>query len=238
MNTKFQSQILAAVLLLASTSVSLQPTFAADQLVKTTFSASSKSVVSNDIKLWVTVSDMLDQNKRDEALAVVNQALQDNENNATAHVLKAIVVFETNHDTITAISELSTAIALDPKYSDALYIRGVIYKDAGDTKKAEADFDTCIALDNHDCQAMGQSLSIKYANKDWNGMLNVLNIEIANNPVGGNAYFNRAFVEYQLGQKDAAIADLKQAQTLFMAANDTEDAQAVANALSDIQNNV
>ncbi len=79
MNTKFQSQILAAVLVLASTTVSLQPTFAASKSVSTPIYASSNgTVVSDDNALWDQIWKLLDAGQSEQAMTSVNQAIKDN----------------------------------------------------------------------------------------------------------------------------------------------------------------
>ncbi len=236
MNTKLQSQILAAVLVLASTTVSLQPSFAASKSISTTISASATSaVVSNDNALWEQVWKLLDDGQGEQAMSSVNQAIKDNSKNATAYVLKAIIMYTAKGDTSAMLEQVNIALSLDPNYSDALFVRGNIYESLNDLQNAVKDFDACIALSNHDVQALEESARIRYQLKDWAGMLAVLNIEIANNKVDGSVYFNRAYAEYELGQTSAAIADFKQAQSMFVADNDTKDAETVAQILTQLQ---
>lgn len=236
MNTQLHSQILAAVLVLASTTVSLQPSFAASKSVSTAISASSTSVVvSSDNALWDQVWNLLDNGKSEDAMSAVNQAIKANSKNATAYVLKAIIIYKSHGDSSAMLEQVNIALSLDPNYSDALFIRGNVYESMKDLQSAVKDFDACVALNCHDLQALDESTKIKYQLKDWTGMLATLNIEIANNKVGGYVYFNRAYAEYQLGQTSAAIADFKQAQTMFVAENDTKDAEAVSQILTSLK---
>lgn len=236
MNTKFQSQILASILLLASTTVSLQPSFAASNSVSTAISATTTSaVVSNDDALWEQVWTLLDDGQSDEAMTTVNQAIKDNSKNATAYVLKAIIMYTAKGDTKAILEQINVALSLDPNYSDALYLRGSVYESTNDLQSAVKDFDACVALNCHDVQALDESTKIKFQLKDWTGMLATVNIEIANNKVGGYVYFNRAYAEYQLGQTSAAITDFKQAQTMFVAESDEKDAELVSHILSQLQ---
>lgn len=233
MNTKFQSRILAAVLMLASTSVSLQPSFAAAKDLTPVVSTASSSVDYNTV--WNQIYSLLKAGNGAEALKLANQAVDAEPNSPVPYLMKAFVMYSSKADCKSILTQLNKAIALKPDFSDALYLRGMVYEDMNDLQSAGADFDACIAIDNHDLEAINESISIKYALKDWNGMLSVLNIEFANNKVDGMAYFARAYAEYQLGQTSAAIADFKQAQTMFVAANDTQDAQTVAQILQQIQ---
>lgn len=236
MNTKIQSQILAAVLVLASSTVSLQPAFAASNSVSTAIAASPTSaVVSNDNALWDQVWKLLDNGQGDDAMAAVNQAIKDNSKNATAYVLKAIIMYTAKGDSSAILEQVNIALSLAPNYSDALFVRGNVYESMNDLQSAVKDFDACVALNCHDVQALDESTKIKFQLKDWTGMLATVNIEIANNKVGGYVYFNRAYAEYELGQTAAAIADFKQAQTMFVAESDTKDAELVSQILTKLQ---
>ncbi|MBS1955074.1 MAG: hypothetical protein JST89_12880 [Cyanobacteria bacterium SZAS-4] len=236
MNTKFQSQILASALVLASTTVSLQPSFAASKSVTTAISASATSaVVSNDNALWDQVWKLLDNGQSDDAMAAVNQAIKTNSKNATAYVLKTIIMYTLKGDTSAMLEQVNIALSLDPNYADALYVRGNVYEAMSDLQSAVKDFDACVALNCHDVQALDQSTKIKFQLKDWSGMLATTNIAIANNKVGGYIYFYRAYAEYQLGQTSAAISDFKQAQTMFVAESDTTDAELVSKILTQLQ---
>lgn len=235
MNTRFQSQVLAAVLVLASVTVSVQPTYAAStQVTKAAATATLGSTVDVD-SLWSQVSSLLKAGNFDQALSVANQAVQTDPNNSAVYVIKAFVMYTASADSQSTIAVLNTALSLQSDNSDALFLRGLVYEDLKELDSAGKDFDACIALNNHDMGAFSESLKIKYAQKDWNGMLAVLNIEMANNQVNGEAYFYKAFAEYQLGQTSAAIADFKQAQSQFVAENDTQDAQTVAQILQQLQ---
>lgn len=235
MNTKLQSRILAAVLMLASTSVSLQPSFAASNNVSKTVYATPASSSVDYNTVWNQIYALLKAGNGEEALKIANQAVDTEPNSPVPYVMKAFVMYSSKADCKSILTQLNKAIALKADYSDALYLRGLVFEDMNDLQSAGADFDACIALNNHDLDAINESLSVKCALKDWNGMLSVLSIEFANNQVDGMAYFARAYAEFQLGQTSAAIADFKQAQTMFVAANDTKDAQAVAQILQQLQ---
>ncbi len=68
------------------------------------------------------------------------------------------------------LEQVNIALSLDPNYSDALFVRGNIYQAMNDLQNAVKDFDACIALSNHDVQALEASAQIKYQLKDWNGI--------------------------------------------------------------------
>lgn len=235
MNIKFQSRVLAALLVLASCSVSIQPTFAASTAITAPVSGSLNATTVDNKALWNQVSELVKSGDIQKAMAIINQAIKTDPNNSTAYMIKAVVMCNAKQAPGLVIEQLNIALSIEPDYSDALYLRGLMYEDLGDLKHAGADFDACIALNVHDMDAIAESIQVKYAQKDWAGMLEVLKVEFANNEVDGMAYFARALAEYQLGQTSAAIADFKQAQSMFTAANDSKDAQTVANILQQIQ---
>ncbi|HEY9730846.1 MAG TPA: tetratricopeptide repeat protein [Drouetiella sp.] len=235
MNTKFQSQVLAAVLVLASATISVQPSYAASSQVTKTVSATTLAGTVDTDSLWNQVSSLLKAGNFDQALAIANQAIQADPNNSTAYVIKAFVMYTASADSQSTITVLNKALDLAPNNADALFMRGLVYEDMNDLASAGKDFDACIALNNHDLGAFSESVKVKYAQKDWNGMLSVLNFELANNQGDGEAYFFKAIAEYQLGQTTAAVADFKQAQSMFVADNDTKDAQTVAQILQQLQ---
>ncbi len=237
MNKKFQSQALAAILVLASSAASLQPTFAASTSAKAPASATTLKASSVDNKaLWNQVKSLLTAGNFDEALKVIDQAIKQDSKNAPAYVMKAVVMLNAKQSSELVLAQLNTALSIAPDYSDALFLRGIVYEDMEDLDSAGKDFDACIALDSHDLQAINESLNVKCRQQDWNGMLSVLQIQFANNEVDGNAYFARAYAEYKLGQTAAAVADFKQAQSMFIAANDAQDAQTASDFLNKIQN--
>jgi tetratricopeptide (TPR) repeat protein len=82
---------------------------------------------------------------------------------------------------------------------------------------------------------MKNSINLKASLGDWAGLVDDFNVQIANDSGNAQAYFDKAYCEAKLGKRDQAIADYQQAEKLFVAANDTDNAKAVADELADYQ---
>ncbi len=234
MNTKLQSQLLSAILVLVATTAPIVPTYAASTPVHTT-AISANAVVTNDSALIDTITALLKDGKVTEAMTAVDQAISANSSNATAYLCKGMILYVDKADNAKVLEQLNMAVSLAPNYGDALYTRGCVLREMNNLPAAVQDFDAVIALDNSDTDAMQASTEIKTSLKDWKGLIANFNIQIQNNQSNASAYFNRAYCEYMIGQNDQAIADLKQAQTLFLAANDAAGAKAAGDAISQVQ---
>lgn len=236
MNTKFQSQILAAALVLASTSVSLQPTYAASNAVVNNGSVTLTSSKIDYRAVWDQIYALLKAGKVNQAMSVADQAINAAPDSAVPYVMKALVMYNGNVASETILPQLNKALSISPQCTDALYLRGLVYEDLNELQNAAQDFDTCIALDNHDLDSLRESIAIKFALEDWNGVVSVSQVAIENNQVtDGMVYFARAFAEFKIGQTSAAIADFKQSESLFVAANDSKHAELVSKILEKMQ---
>lgn len=235
MNTKLQSQILASVLVFASTLTSLQPAYASSQSgamsVSTTF---ANTAVKTD-SLWKIVKSLANAGKIQEAMNAVDQALQADPKNGTVQAMKAFVMYKSHAKSEAVLAQINLALSNTPDNVDAIYLRGLVYEDMNELQKAGRDFDTCIAMDNHNIDAVNESLKIKFAMKNWSGAVSLLNFYIANNKVDGTFYYARAFAEYRLGQISEAINDLKKAESLFIADNQQDDAKTTAEMIKKLE---
>lgn len=235
MNTKFQSQILAVSLILASTLPSLQPVFATSKAGALPVSTAFANVAVKTASLWKIVRSLANAGKINEAMSAVDQALNADPKNGTLQVMKAFVMYKAHEKSSSVLAQINLALSMTPDDVDAIYLRGLVYEDMNELQKAGRDFDTCIAMDNHNIDAINESLKIKFATQNWSGAVSLLNFYIANNKVDGTAYYARAFAEYRLGQISEAISDLKKAQSLFIADNQQQDAQSIAEMIKKLE---
>ncbi len=233
MNTRIHSQILAAMLVFAATTTPLVPTFAADHARSTAISSSA--VQSNDTALTTTVDALLKNGDIKGATDAVNQALKANSSNATAYLCRSWVLYADYADLNQVIEPINKAISLDPTYIDARFARASVLKQMNDYRASAKEYDAIVALDNTNAEAMNASIQEKVDLQDWNGLISNFNIKIQNNQNDAQAYFNRAYCEAKVGQRDQAIADLEQAQKLYVAAKDDANAKAVADTLTELQ---
>ncbi|HEY9678747.1 MAG TPA: tetratricopeptide repeat protein [Drouetiella sp.] len=234
--TKLQSQILAALLVVSAASSAALPSFAATASVSSAITAPSSQVVTRDKALTDQVMQLLDAKQYDEAMNVVTQAINGNSKNAVAYLLKAIVLYVEQQPTEAVIEQINIAISIAPNYADALYSRASIYESVKDYQNALKDYAAVVAIDSTNIDAVNACAGLSYELKDWNGMLTYVNMLIQNKPDDGNLYYERAYANIMLGQKDAAIADLQQAQKFFIASNQTDKAKDCGDAIAQLEN--
>ena len=88
-----------------------------------------------------------------EALSLINQAIEVDPNLATAYVERGNLYHYQLGDLDAALSDLTRAIELEPDLAGAYDHRGQVYRAQGNNEAAMADWDKCIALepDRHSC---------------------------------------------------------------------------------------
>lgn len=234
MNKKFQAQILSALLVLSAASTTVVPVFAADQGNSTQVVAES-GVQMNDSQLINAIDKLLDAGDIKGAYEAVEQAISANPKNATAYLCKSYVQYADYMDYNKILVSLDQAISIAPKYIDAHLAKANVLKLMNDWRAAAKEFDQVIAIDPTNEGAMKNSIALKADLGDWAGLVDNFNIQISNNPENAQAYFDRAYCEAKLGQRTQAIADYEQAEKLYVAANDSESAKAVAAELAEYQ---
>jgi tetratricopeptide (TPR) repeat protein len=106
-----------------------------------------------------------------------------------------------------AIDDYSRAIAIYPKYTDALDHRGVAYANLRQFDKAIADFSSVIGIDANFTMAY-YNRGIAYGNLGQNDKaIADFSSALGSDPNLTNAYYNRGVSYATLGQWDKAIAD-------------------------------
>jgi tetratricopeptide (TPR) repeat protein len=94
-----------------------------------------------------------------------------------------------------AVVCFSKAIAINPKYSDAYYLRAIAKKNTGDYEGAEADFTEVINLKPDDLQGYYQRALIREIRHDYKGAAGDYTTIIGFNPDNVRAYMERARVD-------------------------------------------
>jgi tetratricopeptide (TPR) repeat protein len=234
MNKKFQAQIISAMLVLSAASTTVVPVFAADQ-GSATNAVATTGVQMNDQELMNNVDTLLQAGDIKGAYEAIDKALSVNSQNATAYLCKSWVQYADYMDYNKILDSLNQAISIAPKYVDAHLAKGSVLKFMNDWRAAAKEFDLVIAIDPTNADAMKSSISLKAGLGDWAGLVDDFNVQIANDSSNAQAYFDKAYCEAKLGQRDQAVADYQQAEKLFVAANDTDHAKAVADELADYQ---
>ena len=110
-----------------------------------------------------------------------------------------------------AIDDYSTAIEIDPKFSDAYSSRGIEYGDLGQWDKAIDDYNRSIEIDPK-IPMTYSDCGIAYGNLgQWNKAIANYNKAIEIDPKFAQAYSNRGIALSNLGQFNEAISDFSKA---------------------------
>lgn len=115
-------------------------------------------------------------------------------------------------DTTLALKYTNEALGLQPKDGQALNNRGWIRLQMGDTTSAMADFGAAIATSPTFAKPYANKALVYVAQGQTKEALQVYTAAIAAIPNDGSLYYNRSIVYYQLGNKAAAIADMREAE--------------------------
>lgn len=114
-----------------------------------------------------------------------------------------------------AIALLDKAIELNPEYSEAYHLRGILKDRQGRTKEAIIDYDNTIRLDPEAVNTYQLRGECKTKLKDYAGALADMDMSVAllasKKLIQYNAFENRGRVKYMLGSYDAAIEDFNNA---------------------------
>ncbi len=115
-----------------------------------------------------------------------------------------------------AVRQFSQAIALNPKYTKAYFMRAYVNQLLGNFPSTLADYNQAIALNPKDALACNNRGTLKVQNlNDPQGALADLNQAISLKPDYAEAYYNRGTLKVQnLNDHQGALADFNQAITL------------------------
>lgn len=159
------------------------------------------------------------QKKYKEAFNDFQKAIQLDPKNAKAYFLKAQICYkvitpETARMINMKLSDLNTAIELNPNYVEAYLSRGIEKYDLEDYQGAISDYTKAIEIDkkNFDCYAYRGIAKTKL--NDNNGALADYNKAIEINPKYAFCYGIRGVLKYNLGLKEEACLDFSKAGEL------------------------
>jgi len=106
-----------------------------------------------------------------------------------------------------AIDEFTTAIQLNPNYTEAYFMRGYVYDELYQYQRAIEDYDKAIQLDPHDASAYNNR-GITYQKLGaYQRSIQDFNRAILLDPDDTLAYNNRGIAYHNLGQYQRAIQD-------------------------------
>ncbi len=101
---------------------------------------------NDDNVLYAKAKLLQDLNKIDESIALYQEILKVNKNNANALYNLGAINLDKKKNPNTAIDYFSKAIAVDPKYTEAYFARGVCFEQLKDLDNAKADYNMCLKI--------------------------------------------------------------------------------------------
>jgi tetratricopeptide (TPR) repeat protein len=115
-----------------------------------------------------------------------------------------------------AVKQFSQAIALNPRYAIAYFLRAYIKNDLNDPQGALTDYNQAISLNPKNTEAHNNRGLLKFQNlNDFQGALADFNQAISLNPQNTAAYTNRGLLKQtKLNDFQGALADYNQAISL------------------------
>jgi tetratricopeptide (TPR) repeat protein len=114
-----------------------------------------------------------------------------------------------------AISDYTTAIEIDPRYTHAYYNRGIARRAKGDLDGAIADYNKYIEMEPRDADGYYKRGVAREAKGDLDGAIADYNKYIEMEPRDAFAYTNRGFARKAKGDLDGAISDYTTAIEIY-----------------------
>jgi tetratricopeptide (TPR) repeat protein len=115
-----------------------------------------------------------------------------------------------------AVAQLNRAVALNPRYTTAYFLRAYVKNQLNDSQGALADFNQTISLNSQYAEAYNNRGLLKFQKlNNPQGALADYNQAISLNPNYATAYYNRGVLKVQkLNDSQGALADYNQAISL------------------------
>ena len=199
---------------------------------QTTANSSQKeSIASNDAQAYYNQAvGYHEQGEVELALENYDRALALDPKLFDAYINRG-VLYEGQGKTDLALADYNQALALNPNDANVYYNRGRLYAQQGKAELALGDFDQTLALNPNDANAYTIRGSIYAQQGKAELALGDFDQALALHPSNAFAYHNRGLLYKQMGDEKAAISDLRQAQQLFVAQNNTANAEQTASIL-------
>ncbi len=115
-----------------------------------------------------------------------------------------------------ALTDMNQVIAINPKYTNAYLLRGVLKNDLNDVQGALADYNQAIILNPQDVNAYISRGKLKYKKlRDVQGALADFNQAATINPKNADVYIGRGMIKHEaLNNLQGALVDFNQAIAL------------------------
>ena len=168
-----------------------------------------------------------DLEQYDSAISDYNQAIEINPQLADAYVNRGDTYYKLEQYQ-QALGDFSQAIEINPQYALAYYNRGLTYYDLEQYDSAISDFSQAIEINPQYIDAYLDRGLIYVIFEQYDSALADYSQAIEINPQFALAYFGLGVVYIELENIEEARTNLEKAQQLFIAQNDTANAERVA----------
>jgi len=141
------------------------------------------------------------------ALENLNKSIALSKNNANAYVMRAEIVARSRHDFEHAVSDMDSAIVLEPRYAGYFINRAYMKYNLDDYFGAMADYDYAIGLDPASQEAHFNRGLLRAEVGDNNKAITDFDFVLKSNPSNFMALYNRALLHMRTGQYREAASD-------------------------------
>lgn len=145
------------------------------------------------------------------ATVLLSQAVELNPKNAKAYAFLGGAYYYASKDTQKALENCNIAVALEPQYAMAYFIRGTIFVKANNYMKAIVDYTKAIELDSQFALAYGNRGHVYNCLGDYLKALADFTKTVELIPTDAQAYNNRGSAYKNLGDYAKAIIDFTKA---------------------------
>ena len=161
-------------------------------------------------------NDLLMQGEEEKAIAIFDQAIDANPNQAETYVIRGIAYLTI--DPNVSLVDFNKAIEINQEYVDAYLQRGNFYfnrafalGDSSDLELAMNDFDTVIEIEPDNSEGFNKRARIHILAGNKNQGLFDLNDAIRHNPLNAEAVVDRGMLLGDLAQEETGVdPDLKE----------------------------
>lgn len=179
-------------------------------------SKNKKKIIEAKKFLTLRLNERMANEDYEGALALCQQALQEDSNNEVALFYTAFCHYKQKSDIAIVLEELNKSINIEPGFIKALMARACIHHEKNNQDLALKDFETVVALEPNNLDAIMYMINIHKQGNDISGLASDYSKWIAANPEGTQAYYCRAKCYRSLGMFSDAIADLKKVSEILV----------------------
>ena len=193
-------------------------------LVLAAIAALSTSCLVSGAAFAAPASDCVQSDNPVRVIRDCTEILRGDPTNAVARFKRGKAYLDDRTDTRDlplAIADLTKAIEIDPKHTDAHHQRGIAFRRKGDPARAIADQSKAIEINPSFARAYSERGYAYQQHSDSDRARADYDKAIALDPVYAGAYFYRSFLSALNGDMNRAVEDLK--QTFKLRDRDVDD---------------